>query len=165
MWVAKSAQAQPVPSTFCPAAFSGPPDPLLGNSLYQKVRAAAQVSPEQGPGWQSVYEGLAVFLLHGTQLTPPCRATHPMLGRATQERSWWRWAEQQAWWDSASTSSFRTWVAPCSQMPCHSLHRSHLRSRLPQVCHWGPPPAVIGGHPRSVLDVSVHVGRAGEGPC
>lgn len=33
---------QPVP---CPAAFTGPPDPLHGTSLYQKVRAAAQVSP------------------------------------------------------------------------------------------------------------------------
>lgn len=28
-----------------PAAFTGPPDPLHGSSLYQKVRAAAQVSP------------------------------------------------------------------------------------------------------------------------
>lgn len=28
-----------------PSVFSGPPDPLHGNSLYQKVRAAAQVSP------------------------------------------------------------------------------------------------------------------------
>uniref|UniRef100_A0A8C8XZ37 AP-4 complex accessory subunit Tepsin n=1 Tax=Panthera leo TaxID=9689 RepID=A0A8C8XZ37_PANLE len=33
------------------AVFSGPPDPLHGNSLYQKVRAAAQVSPHSGqPG-------------------------------------------------------------------------------------------------------------------
>lgn len=31
-----------------PAAFSGPPDPLHGNSLYQKVRAAAQVSRDSG---------------------------------------------------------------------------------------------------------------------
>ena len=43
----------------CRAVFAGPPDPLHGNSLYQKVRAAAQVSlgprslpalPAQGPG-------------------------------------------------------------------------------------------------------------------
>ena len=145
MWVAKSAQAQPVPSTFCPAAFSGPPDPLHGNSLYQKVRAAAQVSPEQGPGWQSVYEGLAVFLLHGTQLTPPCRATHPMLGRATQERSWWRWAEQQAWWDSASTSSLANTVlasvgggsVDCEWPPFMKIQFPHcaiqLRLRMPRT--------------------------------
>lgn len=44
----------------CPTVFAGPPDPLHGNSLYQKVRAAAQVSPgprslpalpAQGPGF------------------------------------------------------------------------------------------------------------------
>uniref|UniRef100_A0A674JQ30 TEPSIN adaptor related protein complex 4 accessory protein n=1 Tax=Terrapene triunguis TaxID=2587831 RepID=A0A674JQ30_9SAUR len=31
------------------AVFAGPPDPLHGNSLYQKVRAAAQVNPSASP--------------------------------------------------------------------------------------------------------------------
>ena len=34
-----------LPSLPCPTVFTGPPDPLHGNSLYQKVRVAAQVSP------------------------------------------------------------------------------------------------------------------------
>lgn len=40
-----------------PAAFTGPPDPLHGSSLYQKVRAAAQVSPgpRSSPGLQLLW--------------------------------------------------------------------------------------------------------------
>ena len=39
------AQLSAAPLCLRPAVFTGPPDPLHGNSLYQKVRAAAQVSP------------------------------------------------------------------------------------------------------------------------
>uniref|UniRef100_A0A8C0Q1X5 AP-4 complex accessory subunit Tepsin VHS/ENTH-like domain-containing protein n=1 Tax=Canis lupus familiaris TaxID=9615 RepID=A0A8C0Q1X5_CANLF len=39
------------------AAFSGPPDPLHGNSLYQKVRAAAQPHLPAGMGSQSRPQG------------------------------------------------------------------------------------------------------------
>lgn len=52
---------RPLSPPSCPAGFTGPPDPLHGNSLYQKVRAAAQVSPGPAPrgpsgspaGWPS----------------------------------------------------------------------------------------------------------------
>lgn len=57
LWGVSGARAQPVPSDFCPAAFSGPPDPLHGNSLYQKVRAAAQVSPGQDQSAEHRVEG------------------------------------------------------------------------------------------------------------
>lgn len=52
------------PAQLCPSptGFAGPPDPLHGSSLYQKVRAAAQVS--LGPG-STPAAGLAPLCLPG----------------------------------------------------------------------------------------------------
>lgn len=62
-----------------PTVFSGPPDPLHGNSLYQKVRAAAQVSP----GFRSVPGQRRTFVL-----LPPPGTLAPLLLRDQFPRAW-----------------------------------------------------------------------------
>lgn len=93
-----------------PAGFTGPPDPLHGNSLYQQVRAAAQVSPGPAPP--------------GTPAASCC--VWP---------SRWGWGHSRMCGHTEHSPLLsRTWGAPCSRTPCPLLPRPSLPGPcLPQV--------------------------------
>lgn len=112
------------PAQLCPSptGFAGPPDPLHGSSLYQKVRAAAQVS--LGPG-STPAAGLAPLCLPGP-------------------RGWGAHGLTRGHLSALCPPPPRTWGPPCSLTPGHLRLPPSLPGSCPQqvcglmqLCHPG----------------------------